>query len=187
MRKIILSMQMSLDGFIEGPNGGMSWINSNEEVWSEMFKDLKSVDTFLLSSKMYPGYAGYWRSVLKDSSASKGDRDFAKLADKTPHIVFSRTMKSVDWANTRIADDAEKEIASLKKQEGKDIMMWGGATLASAFINRGWIDEFRITLVPVVLGGGKSLFGGITEQKKFRLVGTRPLKGGPVILNYLPG
>ena len=119
MRKVILAMQMSLDGFIEGPNGEMDWLVGREEDWKEMFKDLESSDTHLLGRKMYPGYAAYWRSVLTNVSSPKDGLRYAKLADKSQHIVFSKTLTTVHWKNTRIAVDPLAEINQLKKQPGK--------------------------------------------------------------------
>ena len=163
-RKVILSMQMTLDGFVEGPDGKLDWITGGDEVWNEMFNDLRSVDTFLLGRKMYPGYSDYWRSVLANPSADKNELEFARIAEKTPHIVFSKTLSKTDWENTRIAKDVVKEIAHLKQQPGKDMMLWGGAAMASAFINPGLVDEYRITLAPIVLGGGKSLFSNLKQR-----------------------
>ena len=94
-------------------------------------KDLRSVDTVLLGRKMYPGYSGHWRSVLADPSAEGYPKDYARYADKTPHIVFSHTMSTPEWKNTRVATDAAKEVRDLKRKAGKDMILWGGATIAS--------------------------------------------------------
>ena len=184
MRKVILAMQMSLDGFIEGPEGAMDWLTGGEEDWKEMFKDLESVDTYLLGRKMYPGYSDYWRSLLANPSGPKGEVAFAKLADKTQHIVFSKTLTTVDWENTRIATDPAAEIDRLKKQSGKNMLIWGGAEMASSFINLGLVDRYRIELNPTILGGGKPLFNHISQRKKLKLLESRPLKSGATILWY---
>ena len=183
-RKVILSMQMSLDGFVAGPGDEMDWIVSSDGEWTEMFKDLQSVDTFLLGRKMYPGYAGYWRSALTDPSAPADAVKFARIADKTPHIVFTHGDFKPDWENTRVSHDPVKEIDQLKKQEGKDIMVWGGAKLASGLINLGLIDEYRIALNPTLLGSGKSLFGDLKKRNTLKLVDARTLSSGLIILRY---
>jgi dihydrofolate reductase len=149
-----------------------------------MFKDLESVDTYLLGRKMYPGYSDYWRSVLTNPESDKDELRFAKLADKTPHIVFSSTLKHVDWANTRIATDASKEISKMKEQPGKDMMTWGGGSFASNLIKLNLIDEYRLTIVPVLLGNGKRLFDHIDERKNLELTRIRQLKSSVAILNY---
>lgn len=182
-RKVILAMQISLDGFIEGPNGAMDWLLGGDDVWDTMFKDMESVDTYLLGGNTYPVYAEHWRSLLNKTDDSN-EVKFAKLADKTPHIVFSHTIKKVDWANTRIATDAEAEIAKLKQQPGKDMYVWGGATFAGFLINKGLVDEYRLVLNPTVLGGGKPLFKDVEKRMKLTLIDSRPLSSGVVVLRY---
>ena len=184
MRKVILAMEMSLDGFIEGPNGETDWLVNSEEDWKEMFKDLESVDTYLLGRKMYPGYTDYWRSVLTNVSSPKDELRYAKLADKSQHIVFSKTLTTVEWKNTRIAVDPLAEINQLKKQPGKDMVIWGGAELAATFINLGLIDRYRITLNPTILGGGKPMFNNMSQRRKLKLLESRPMKSGATILWY---
>lgn len=184
MRKVILAMQMSLDGFIEGPDGAMDWLVGGEEDWKEMFKDLESVDTHLLGRKMYPGYAAYWRSLLTNPSSQKDELAYAKLADQTQHIVFSKTLTAADWQNTRIAADPLAEINQLKQQPGKDIVILGGAELAASLINLGLVDRYRIALNPTILGGGKPLFNHVSQRRKLKLLESRPLKSGATILWY---
>src|SRR5688572_14895725 len=103
MRKIIAAMQMSLDGYIEGPDGELDWaMEEDEDAWNELFDMLKSVDAFILGRVMYPDYETYWRAVLKNpegplplsgQKATKNEIAYAKLADKTPHYVLSKTQK----------------------------------------------------------------------------------------------
>lgn len=183
-RKVILSMQMTLDGYIAGPNDEMDWIIGEDAEWDEMFKDLQTVDTFLLGGKMYPGYSSYWRSALTDSASPEGHRKFATIADRTHHIVFTKSNFKPDWKNTTVASDATTEIARLQKQEGKDIMSWGGATFARSLITLGLVDEYRITVNPTLLGSGKPLFSDLNKRSKLRLLDTRPMPSGMVILRY---
>jgi dihydrofolate reductase len=183
-RKVILSMQVTLDGYIAGPHDEMDWIIAEDAEWDEMFKDLQTVDTFLLGGKMYPGYSTYWRSMLIDPSSPEGHRKFAKIADQTHHIVFTKSNFKPDWKNTTVASDASAEIARLQKQEGKNIMAWGGATFARNLITLGLVDEYRITLNPTLLGNGKPLFADLNKRTKLKLVDTRPLPSGMVILWY---
>jgi dihydrofolate reductase len=183
-RKIKLSIQCSLDGFIEGPDGAMDWFPRDEDdQWEDLFALLPSVDTFLLGGGMYPGYSEYWRSVLTNPSAPKNEVDFARLAEKTQHIVFSKTMKTASWKNTLILKDP-KEVAKLKEQPGKDMVLWGGSRMVSSFMNLGLIDEFRILVNPVILGGGKPLFSDQKERQKLELISTKAYRSGVVVLNY---
>ena len=184
-RKVILAMQMSLDGFVEGPNGDLSWLNTgDDEEWNEMFNDLKNVDTFLLGRNMYPGYTDYWRSVLSNPSSPKYELKYAQLADKTTHIVFTHGNLKTDWKNTKVANDPAAEIARLQKENGKDIVIWGGANFASNMIKLGLVDEIRITLNPTLVGDGKSFSKELNKSKPLKFVSANPLKSGLIILKY---
>ena len=185
MRKLILSMQMTLDGFVAGPNSEMDWIIAGNEVWKELFKDLRSVDTMLLGKNMYPGYSQYWQSVLSNPSSEKNEKEFAQLADRTPHIVFSKSMQTADWKNTRISRNAEKDVAALKKEKGGDMILWGGASLAFSLAKVGLIDEYRITLNPTLLGSGLSLFNNLQERRSLTLKDSRQLEPSMVLLRYV--
>jgi dihydrofolate reductase len=188
MRKIIAALQMSLDGFIEGPNGELDWV----ETWEDPFDLLPQIDTCILGRGMYPGYEQYWQAVLANPegilpftgrAASKGEIDYAHFAGKTPHIVLSKTLAEVAWKNTRIVRDVE-EIRRLKQQPGKDMYAVGGATLVSSLMNLGLIDELRLVVQPIILGKGKALFKDVKERHALKLLGAEPLKSGMVRLSY---
>src|SRR5262245_38610908 len=193
MRKIIAALQMSVDGFIEGPDGELDWAKAeDEETWLDIFETLTNVDTFILGSVMYPGYEQYWLAVLANpdgplpfggGGATKNEIAYARLADKTPHIVLSRTLDKVEWKMTRIVRDLE-EIRKLKQQSGKDIHAVGGATLVSNLMNAGLIDELQLLVNPLILGGGKALFKDVKERHALKLVKAKPLKSGKVSLIY---
>jgi len=193
MRKIIAALQVSVDGFIEGPNGELDWaMADDEETWREFNETQSSVDTFILGRGMYPGYEQYWLSVLANPAgplpfsggiASKNEIEYARHADKTPHIVLSRTLDKVAWKVTRIVQDAE-EIRKMKQQPGKNMLVLGGATLVSSLMNLGLIDELRLMVNPLVLGGGKALFKDVKERHALKLVGAKPLRSGIVGLTY---
>jgi dihydrofolate reductase len=193
MRKIIAALQVSVDGFIEGPNGELDWaMAEDEETWSDIFEMLTHVDTFILGRVMYPAYEQYWLAVLANPAgvlpfsgkpASKNDIAYARLADNTPHIVVSRTLDNVAWKTTRIVRDVE-EIRQLKQQPGKDMHVVGGATLVSSLLNLGLIDELQLMVNPLILGGGKVLFKDVKERHALQLVRAKPLTSGKVSLTY---
>jgi dihydrofolate reductase len=183
-RKVILSMQMTLDGYVAGPNEEMDWMQNSDEEWKEMFDELQEADTYLLGRKMYPIYSKHWQSVLKNPGSSGSENEFAKLADKTQHIVFTHGDFKPDWKNTRVAHDVKQEITNLKKQPGKNIIAWGGANFASNLISLGVLDEIRIVINPVILGKGKSLFDNVDQQSKLEMIESRPVKPGLIILRY---
>jgi dihydrofolate reductase len=191
MRKVILSMQLTLDGYIEGPNGAMDWMAPAEnDQWDEQFEFLKSIDTMLLGRTMYPDYAKYWYATLNNLASNKLERHYASVADNIQHIVFSRTMEQpvtdgIAAKHTRfVRGDAAAEILKLKNQPGKNIVVWGGARLASSLINAGVVDEYHLMVNPIILGGGKTLFKDATEKRKLQLLTTKTFKGGVVALHY---
>jgi dihydrofolate reductase len=190
MRNIICAMQVSLDGFIEGPNGDLDWI----ENWEDSYGLMAQVDTCVLGAGMYPGYEQYWSAVhdapdeplpFSGKPATAGEIDYAKWARATPHIVLSGSMRSAAWTSTRIVREID-DIARLKQQPGKDIYAIGGAKFVSGLIEHGLVDELRLAIHPVLLGRGKALFEGSPLRHKLTLVQTRPLPWGTVELTYRP-
>jgi dihydrofolate reductase len=184
-----------MDGFIEGPNGELDWaMMEDEETWKDVFEMLTHVDTFILGRKMYPGYEQYWLAVLANPdgilpfsgrTATRNEIAYARLADKTPHIVISRTLDNVAWKTTRIVRDVE-EIRKLKQQQpGKDIHVVGGATLVSSLMNLGLIDELKLLVNPLILGGGKALFKDVKERHVLKLVQAKAFKSSKVSMTYI--
>jgi dihydrofolate reductase len=189
MRKAIVAMQVTLDGFIEGPNGELDWaMKEDEETWQYHFELMRSVDTLLLGRVMYPAYEKYWLSAPTSPSSTKSEIEYARLADRTQKVVFSKTLEKVEWKTTRIIKDhIAEEILKMKQQPGKDMLILGGAGLVSSFTNLGLIDEYHLVVNPVVLGGGKPLFKGVKERHKLKLIGTKTFRSGKVVLHYGKG
>jgi dihydrofolate reductase len=193
VRKIIAALSVTLDGFIEGPNGELDWaMADDEESWKDLFELLDTVDTCLLGRVMYPDYEQYWLAVLANPQgplplsgqpATKSDIAYARWADKIPHIVLSKTLDKVTWKTTRIARDVD-EIRKLKAQAGRNIYVVGGATLVSSLMNMGLIDELRLTVHPLILGGGKPLFKDVKQRHAVQLTRMKQFRSGKVSLTY---
>ena len=188
MRKIIAALVVSVDGLIEGPNGELDWVDT----WEDPFDLLPQIDTCILGRTMYPGYEQYWGAILDNPEgvlpftgrvASKGEIAYARFAERTPHIVLSTTLDGVAWKNTRIVRDVE-EIRRMKQQPGKDMHAVGGATLIGSLMNQRLIDELRLVVYPIVLGGGKALFKDVKERHALTFVGAKPLESGLIRLTY---
>jgi len=188
VRKIIAALVVSVDGFIEGPHGELDWVDT----WEDPFDLLPQIDTCILGRGMYPGYEQYWGAILANPQgvlpftgkvASKGEIDYARFAERTPHIVLSRTLANVAWKNTRIVRDVE-EIRRMKQQPGKDMHAVGGATLVCSLMNERLLDELRLVVLPIVLGEGKALFKDVKERHALTFLGAKPLESGWVRLNY---
>ena len=188
MRKIIAALQVSLDGFIEGPNGELDWVSS----WEDPFDIVGKIDAFILGARMYPGYEQYWQAVLDNPSgilpftgrpATQGEIEYAEFARRTPHIVVSSTLQTASWTNTRIVRDLE-DIHRLKEAPGGDMHAVGGASLVSSLMNAGLVDEIRLVVQPILLGRGKPLFKDLRERHALTLLAARPLKAGAITLSY---
>jgi dihydrofolate reductase len=188
MRKIIAALVVSVDGFIEGPKGELDWVDT----WEDPFDLLPQIDTCILGRRMYPGYEQYWGAILANPQgvlpftgkvASEGEIAYARFAERTPHLVLSRTLDHVAWKNTRIVRDVE-EIRRMKQQPGKDMHAVGGATLIGSLMNQRLIDELRLVVHPIVLGGGTALFKDVKERHTLTLLATTRLASGLVRLHY---
>jgi len=181
MRKVIMWNMVTLDGFFEGPK---SWdIDWHEYAWGEELEQLsieqsKSVGMLLFGRVTYQGMAAYWSSATGE---------IADFMNSIPKVVFSRTLEKAEWNNTRLVSaSAEEEVARLKQQPGKDLFIFGSASLSSTLTQHGLIDEYRLGLTPIVLGDGNPLFKASPDRMKMKLVEARPLKTGCVILRYQP-
>lgn len=181
-----MSMQVSLDGFIEGSDGDMSWMAKNdEEQWTDLFEMLQSVDLFLLGRIMWPAYRDYWKKALTSSTASCNEIAYAKLSEKTRHIVFSQTLDDSQWENTTIIKEPVlEEVAKIKNSPGKDIQVVGGAKLAATIIEAGLVDEYRLIINPVIIGEGKSFFRNQHSKQSLQLISTKILSSGVIIARY---
>lgn len=193
MRKMILSMMTSLDGYAAGPNDEMDWLPpfDDERLWkdvhAEMWNVLENVDTFVLGRRTYEIWEKYWPKAVKNPKVSDSDRRFSKFANDTLKVVLTNTLKEVKWKNSRLIKDSPKEaLLKLKQQIGKNISIAGGAGLARSVIGMGLIDDYMITVHPVLLGKGKPLFGNLETPLKLNLVRTKKFKTGATLLHYQP-
>jgi dihydrofolate reductase len=191
MRKIIAALQVSVDGYIEGPNGEQDWVDT----WEDPFDLTRQVDACLLGAGMYPGYAQYWRAVIENPDgilpfsgkvASPGEIEYARFANRTPHFVLSTRLGSLDWPVARLVRSLD-QVRSMKQLPGKDIYAVGGATLVSSLMNEDLIDEIRLVVHPVVLGSGKALFKDVDKRHVLKLSDVRQIASGQVGLTYTRG
>jgi dihydrofolate reductase len=185
MRKIIYAHMVSLDGYIEGPNGDLGWSAPGEELHKH-FNDLYIdgvIDTSLYGRRLYEIMASYWPTVDEHSTAPDVEKEFARVWMKLPKIVYSKTLKRVNHNSTLAKEIVPEDIKNLKEQAGGDMDV-GGAELASAFMKYGLIDEYRLYMHPVILGGGKPYFPPDIKMN-LRLVDTREFSCGVVMLQYV--
>jgi dihydrofolate reductase len=188
-RKMIAALQVSLDGFTQGQDQGeVEWVDS----WADAIALVPEVDALVQGAGMYPGYGEYWAAiqanphVLPFGTRAPYDREvaYAELAAKTPHYVVSTTLKGVSWPPTAKIVRDMAELRTLKSQAGKNIYVVGGSTLVSNLLNEDLIDELRLIVHPILLGGGKALFAGVKKRRSLRLLQAEPTQAGRVILTY---
>jgi dihydrofolate reductase len=185
LRKLKLQVQMSLDGYIAGPNGEMDWLVWN---WDDKLKEYvneltESVDSILLGRKMTEGFISHWSDVM--TKPNDPSYAFAKKMIEIPKVVFTKTLNKSQWMNTDIATgDLTDEINKLKSQNGRDIIVYGGATFDSSLIKAGLIDEFHLFINPAAIGNGLTLFKDLNEIQKFNLVKSIAFDCGIVLLHY---
>ena len=182
MRKLFSFNMVTLDGFFEGPNGEIDWHNADNQEFNEFaIEQTSAVDTLLFGRKTYHIMASYWPT----ETAISADPLIADLMNRLSKIVFSRTLESVDWNNTRLVrENAQQEVQNLKMQPGKDMAIFGSANLISSLMEV--IDEHRVMVNPILLGQGNPLFKKSAHQTKLRLVDSRTFDSGNVLLSYQP-
>ena len=185
MRKLVLFMHVSLDGFATDANGGLGWISYGGELQQYADEIVATVGSPVYGRVTYELMAGYWPSVLANKDSNEHDRAHAQWVDKATKIVFSRTMKVADWNNTIVIhDNIAEEINKLKQQPGKDLVIFGSPGLAHSFMELDLIDEYQLTLNPVLLGSGIPAYQNIKNKTNLKLVKATLLKNGVVGLHY---
>ncbi|MCT2586823.1 dihydrofolate reductase family protein [Actinophytocola gossypii] len=175
MRKVVLMMSVSLDGFVARTNGELDWLfpNMSADVVDWSSETLSEADTHVLGKENYLEQAAHWPTATDD---------LAPLINRATKVVFSSTLTTADWANSRIATgDLAKEIDALKQEPGGMIFVPGGARFAQSMSRAGLIDEYRLLVHPVALGAGQPLFA---EEIALELIGTRSFETGVTALTY---
>ncbi|HEU5101031.1 MAG TPA: dihydrofolate reductase family protein [Roseiflexaceae bacterium] len=179
MRKVIAGLFISLDGVVEAPEK-WHFPYFNEKMQEAVGSSMADADAMLLGRVTYAEWTGYW--------PAQGDDDpVARYMNATPKFVVSRTLDTVEWNNsTLIKGDVAQQIASLKQQPGKNILLSGSGTLVQWLIQADLLDELRLLVHPVLVGSGKRLFTGGRDQKGLRLVDSQAFSTGVVQLIYAP-
>lgn len=189
-------MSVSLDGFVETPARSLDWVLIDEELHSFFNAEARAMSAFLYGRRLYELMVDYWPTAEADPAATPAMLEFARIWKDKPKIVFSRTLERVDWNSRLVRDDAAEEVARLKAQPGFDMSV-GGPTLASTFMRPGpasasdlvgrgrhLIDEYRVFVHPVILGGGTPFFPALEDRIGLKLVETRTFGSGVVLLRY---
>ena len=187
MRKVVVTEYVTLDGVFEDPGGGEGTTHGgwSFQFWSEeaakyKFDELFASDALLLGRVTYEGFAKAW-PTMKDAG------EFAERMNSIPKYVVSTTLKELEWNNSHLLKgNIAEEVARLKQQEGQDILVAGSGELVRTLMQHDLIDEYRLMVHPVVLGGGKRLFRDGSNKTVLKLADTKSFSSGVVVLSYQP-
>jgi dihydrofolate reductase len=180
MRKVILSLATSLDGYLEGPNGEIDWMVFSEETGKALGEFLKEIDTILYGRVSYEK----WGQYIPPEDAPSFEKEFYDKTSKMNKYVFSKSKGRFEGKATIVSSNIPDTINKLKQANGKHIWLYGGGNLITSFAKFNLIDEFRIAVMPVILGEGKPVFSGIKTRLNLELLKVGSGKSGIVELNY---
>jgi dihydrofolate reductase len=184
MRKLKLQMQVTLDGFVAGPEGELDWMSNieNDKQSQELIIQLTDTsDLIIMGRKMSSGFLEYWENVF-DNDKNNPEYNIATRMVNTPKVIFSKTLRSTNGRNTRVENgDLKTEVLRLKGQPGKDIVVYGGANFVSNLIKEDLIDDYFLFVNPTAIGKGLSVFH---DNKKMELIHSESYNGGIVVNHY---
>lgn len=183
MRKLIYSLQMSLDGYIAGPNGELDWHLVDEELHRHFNERERSTETALYGRKLYELMTAYWPTADSDPALPDYAAEYAEIWRSTPKVVFSRTLERVEWNFRLVSGDAAAEVARLKR-EGDGLMTVGGAELGSSMLRAGLVDEVWSYVVPAVIGAGKPMFIDLDVRLRLKPIDQHTFSSGVTLLKY---
>ena len=195
MRRIVLFENMSADGYFAAADGNLDWAVPEPEMDKEAAAGSAMTDTMLFGRKTYQMFEQFWPKALEDPAGASDPHNpgyrspemqtIARSINEATKIVFSRTLKAVTWKNSQLRPAFDsREIAALKEQQGKEIMLFGSGEVASQLASHGLIDEYQFMVNPVVLGHGRNLFTAMNARVKLKLVETKAFPSGNVRLRY---
>lgn len=182
MRKLKLQMQISVDGFVAGPNGEEDWVIRGDDKHWQLINDLAdSSDTILIGRKMAETFIPHFENFAKENPKF----EFAQKMVNTPKVIFSKTLVAPFGSNTTLASgDLANEISQLKNQAGKDILVYGGASFVSSLLAGGHIDEMYLLVNPILIGKGMRIFDLLENRQNLTLVSATPSYTGVTAMHY---
>jgi dihydrofolate reductase len=194
MRKVVLSMLVSLDGLTARRDGNLDWFLNDAEFESYSLDMLRNVGAILVGRVTYQMFSEFWPNVGTDRAqappgeafaTAEGEREMAGLMNSTPKVVFSRTLSTAPWGPaTIIGDDIAGHVSALKRKPGKDLFLFAGATLAQSFMQLDLIDEYRLLIHPIVLGDGIALFRNGGSERALVRQQVKTFRSGIVAVHY---
>ena len=194
-RRIVMFNWVSADGYFVGPDGSLEWVVPDEDQAKAAAKSIPGFDTVLFGRRTYELFEGFWRHALDDSPTvadphdpgrrSPEHRVIATALNEMTKLVFSRTLKDVTWRNSRLLREFDpREIETMKRQPGKDMIVFGSGSIVSQLTEAGLIDEYQLAVCPVFLGSGRPLLSGVSKSVKLELLEAKAYPSGDVLLRY---
>jgi dihydrofolate reductase len=183
MGRLIYSLNVSLDGYAAAADGGLDWADVDEELHTWFNESARTMDASLYGRRMWELMNGYWPTAETDPTAPDVMHDFARIWKRTPKVVFSSTLSSVDGNARLVAGDVTEELARLRTEFDGDLDV-SGPTLAAEFIRRGLVDEFRLVIHPVILGTGLPFFPQMDEPMRLRQIDSHVFASGVTYVGY---
>jgi dihydrofolate reductase len=195
MRRIVMFNRVTADGYFAGPDGNLQWVVPEEELDEGAAVRLPGSDTILFGRRTYEMFEAFWPRALDDSATSpdphgagrrsRAIRAMATWINETTKLVFSTTLKKVTWKNSRLLHELDPgEIESIKRQPGKDMMIFGSGSIVSQLTQHGLIDEYQFVVSPILLGSGQQLLSGVSKSLRLDLLEAKEYPSGNVMLRY---
>ena len=187
MRKLKLQVQITVDGFVGGPNGELDWMtfNMDDKILEYINSITDASDTILMGRKMTDGFVNYWTGVLENPESP--EYAFARKMVDYPKVVFTKTLDESAWPNTVLAKgNIVEEVSHLKNQQGKDLIVYGGAGFVSSLIKQNLIDEYHLFVNPVAIGSGMTIFSHVGGKFRLKQVDVTPYVCSVTVHKYLP-
>jgi len=187
---------VTANGYFVGPDGNLDWVVPDEEQAKAAAEDIPNFDTVLFGRRTYEVFEGFWRHAVVDASGTVPDPHhpgrrssehgaIALALNRMTKLVFSRTLKDVTWRNARLLRALDpREIETMKRQPGKDMIIFGSGSIVSQLTQHGLIDEYQFVVCPILLGSGQPLLSGVSQRLQLELLEAKPLPSGDVMLRY---
>jgi dihydrofolate reductase len=185
MGRVIYSINVSLDGYVAGPEGLTAWPTFDDEVHAWFNEQARALDAALYGRRMWEVMSGYWPGAEDDPAGSGVSREFARIWNRMPKVVFSSSLDRADHGARLVSGDVAAALENLRGEFGGDLG-GGGPDLAGRFIRRGLVDEYRLVVHPLVLGGGTPCWDRLDDPLRLRLVEARPFPTGAEARTYVP-
>ena len=183
MGKLIYNLNVSLDGFIENPEHGLDWTVIDDELHSWFNDQERSLDATVYGRRLYEVMAAHWPTGEQNPQSTETEREYARIWNRKPKIVFSTTLERVDHNSRLVRGDIEGVLTELRREFSGDIGV-AGANIAGQFVRRGLVDEYRLIVHPVVLGAGTPFWPQIDEPLRLRLIDTKRFDSGVMLVSY---